>query len=134
MEDSIVILVVEDDRLIQSLVEDTLTDGGYQVAMASSAAQAIELLDAQEPKYRALITDVNLGRDMATGWDIARHAREIAADLPVVYITSDSAAEWTAHGVPQSILIAKPFAPAQLLTAVSQLMNVSGASSLKAGV
>jgi hypothetical protein len=38
-------------------------------------------------------------------------------------MTGDSAAEWASHGVPKSILLTKPFAPAQLLTAVSQLLN-----------
>jgi hypothetical protein len=30
---------------------------------------------------------------------------------------------WTSQGVPHSIMLAKPFAPAQLVTAVSQLLN-----------
>jgi hypothetical protein len=32
--------------------------------------------------------------------------------------------DWAALGVPNSVLIKKPFAPAQALIAVSQLMNV----------
>jgi hypothetical protein len=35
--------------------------------------------------------------------------------------------DWAVHGVPNSIMLAKPFAPAQLITAVSQLLN-TGAS------
>jgi hypothetical protein len=31
--------------------------------------------------------------------------------------------EWSSRGVPNSILLQKPFAPAQLVTAVSQLLN-----------
>jgi two-component system, cell cycle response regulator CpdR len=30
---------------------------------------------------------------------------------------------WTSQGVPNSILLQKPFAPAQLVTAVPQLLN-----------
>ena len=108
LENSIGILVVEDDGLIQSLVEETLTDGGYQVSTASTAERAIELLDVQEPKYRALVTDVQLGSEKLTGWDIARRAREITADLPIVYVTGDSGPEWASHGVPNSILVTKP--------------------------
>jgi len=124
-------MVVEDDGHIQSLIEATLTEGGYQVSTASTAERAIELLDVQDPKYRALVTDVQLGSEKLTGWDIARRAREITADLPIVYVTGDSGPEWASQGVPNSILVTKPFAPAQLLTAVSQLMNLTAPSTVK---
>jgi hypothetical protein len=38
-------------------------------------------------------------------------------------MTGAAAEEWTSQGVPHSILLQKPFAPAQLVTAVSQLLN-----------
>jgi len=38
-------------------------------------------------------------------------------------VTAASADKWAANGVPNSILLTKPFAPAQLVTAVSQLLN-----------
>jgi DNA-binding response OmpR family regulator len=117
------ILVVEDDHLIQSVVEETLTEGGFEIDIASSAAQAVELLDKADGKYRGLVTDINLGRDQMDGWEIARHAREIDPEFPVVYMSGDSAEAWASKGVPNSIMLAKPFAPAQLVTAVSQLLN-----------
>ena len=43
--------------------------------------------------------------------------------FPVVYMTGAAADEWASQGVPNSILLQKPFAPAQLVTAVSQLLN-----------
>ena len=52
VEDVLVILMVEDELLIQNDLKETLQDGGYQVAMASSGEEAIKLLDAQNPKYR----------------------------------------------------------------------------------
>lgn len=123
MEDLLVILVVEDDQLIQTVVEEALSGGGFEVVIASSGEDAVELLDAAEGKYRALVTDINLGRERIDGWQVARHAREIDPEFPVVYMSGDSAADWASQGVPNSILLPKPFAPAQLLTAVSQLLN-----------
>jgi hypothetical protein len=38
-------------------------------------------------------------------------------------MTGAAADQWASHGVPNSILLTKPFAPAQLVTAVSQLLN-----------
>ena len=72
--------------------------------------------------YRALITDINLA-DKLTGWDVARHAREINNKLPVIYMTGASAHEWASKGVPNSLLVPKPFAAAQVVTAVAHLIN-----------
>jgi DNA-binding response OmpR family regulator len=119
-----VILVVDDDHLIQSVVEESLTDGGFEIVIASSGQSALDLLDASEAKYRALVTDINLGPGKVDGWDVARHAREIDPNFPIIYMSGKDAAEWASKGVPNSIMLTKPFAPAQLVTAVSQLLNI----------
>jgi DNA-binding NtrC family response regulator len=129
LENPLVILVVEDEQLLQSIVEEALTEGGFETVIASSAEKAMELLDSSERKFRALVTDVNLGRNKPSGWEIARHAREINPDFPVVYMSGDSAEDWASQGVPHSIMLAKPFAPAQLVTAVSQLLNTGTPTS-----
>jgi CheY-like chemotaxis protein len=123
VDDLPIVLVVEDDQLVQGMVEETLGDGGYELVIASSGQHALELLDTGDGKYRALVTDINLGRDKVDGWEVARHAREIDPEFSVVYMSGDSAADWASKGVPNSIMLSKPFAPAQLLTAVSQLLN-----------
>lgn len=116
------VLVVEDEPMIQSLVQEALEDGGFQVEAVSSGEDAAKLL-ADPDRFRAVITDVNLGRDRMDGWDIGRLARETDPSLPVIYMTGDSAAEWAARGVPNSLLITKPFAPTQVVAAVAQLLN-----------
>ena len=123
MQDLPAILVVEDDHLILSVVEEALKEGGFETIVASSGEQAAELLDSAEGKCRALVTDINLGREKLDGWEVARHAREIDPAFPVVYMSGDSAEDWASKGVPNSIMLAKPFAPAQLVTAVAQLLN-----------
>ena len=121
MEEALVILVVDDDQSIQSIVEEALSDSGFEPAIASSGEDALTLLSAN--KYRVLVIDISLGKDRIRGWDVARRARAINPALPVVYITGATADEWAIQGVPNSILLTKPFAPAQLITAVSQLLN-----------
>jgi DNA-binding response OmpR family regulator len=123
LEDLPIILVVEDDTLIQGVVEEALADGGYRIVIASSGENAVKLIAAADGKYRALVTDINLGRNMVDGWEVARHAREIDPAFPVIYMSGDSATDWSSKGVPNSIMLTKPFAPAQLVTAVSQLLN-----------
>ena len=122
MENSLVILVVDDEELIRMVVEDALANGGYEVVTASTGEDAIKLLDSAEGRYRALVTDIDLGSGL-NGWAVAHRAREIDHSFPIVYMSGKSAADWAVEGVPNSIMLAKPFAPAQLVTAVSQLLT-----------
>ncbi|MNL78860.1 two-component response regulator [compost metagenome] len=75
-----------------------------------------------------MITDIRLGKG-ANGWQVGRHARQCQSSIPVVYVTADSASEWTAQGVPNSVLIQKPFVPAQLIAAISGLLNEASMAS-----
>jgi DNA-binding response OmpR family regulator len=120
--DLLVIMVVEDDQAIQSLVEEAFSDGGFESVIANSGEEAVTLLRGNRHYYRALVTDINLHGTM-DGWEVARSAREIDPAFPVVYMTGAAADEWASQGVPNSILLTKPFAPAQLVTAVSNLLN-----------
>jgi DNA-binding response OmpR family regulator len=122
LEESLVILVVEDDQQIQSIVEEALSDGGFEPAIAASGEQAVMLLEDGKTKYRALVIDIHLSGKMY-GWEVAKQAREIDPEFPIIYLTGKSADQWASNGVPNSVLLAKPFAPAQLVTAVSQLLN-----------
>ena len=122
LEELPVILVVEDDPIIQNLINDSLGDGGFDVDIASSGEEAVTLLAADKKAYRALVTDINLLGKL-DGWEVSRRAREMNAECPIVYVSGDSGAEWPSKGVPNSIMLTKPFAPAQLVTAVSQLLN-----------
>jgi DNA-binding response OmpR family regulator len=123
MDGSVLILLVEDDPGIQDLLFDTLEEAGFEVVQASNAAQAINILN-EKGDIRAIVTDIDFGDSKLTGWDVARQARELLKDLPVVYMTGASADDWGSKGVPNSVLINKPFAPVQVVTAVSQLLNV----------
>jgi DNA-binding response OmpR family regulator len=123
MPDSIVVLVVEDDPLIQVLVEEALRDGGYEPKVVQSGEEALKLLQGNVA-YRAILLDINL-KGIVDGWEVARAAREANPTFAIVYMSGGSAEQWNSQGVPNSILLAKPFAPAQLVTAISDLLNGS---------
>ena len=127
---TVLVLVVDDETLIQQLVADPLEEAGFEVLLASNGKDATAALE-NEP-VRAVITDVDLKGEL-TGWDVAMRARELHPGIPVVYMTGANADEWTAHGVPESLLIAKPFVPAQMVTAVTQLLNAAAAHEAKTG-
>ena len=127
-EDLPVILVIEDEEAIQSLVEDALTEGGFEPAIAASGEEAVTLLKGRTGNYRALVTDISL-HGKIDGWEVARQAREIDPQFPVIYMSGASAADWPSKGVPNSIMLAKPFAPAQLVTAIANLLNTGTPSA-----
>jgi DNA-binding response OmpR family regulator len=116
------LLIVEDEEIIREILGDALTEAGFEIALTVSGTQAMSELDANAAKFRGLITDVKLG-DGLDGWAVARRARELVHDIPVVYMSGDSAHEWSSKGVPNSVMLGKPFAPAQIVTAISTLMN-----------
>ena len=122
MQDLPAILVVEDDHLLQTFIEEALGEGGFEPTIAASGEEAVTLLKEHKGKYRALVTDINL-RGKMDGWEVAQLAREIDPEFPVVYTSGTAAADWASKGVPNSIMLSKPFAPAQLLTAVANLLN-----------
>jgi DNA-binding response OmpR family regulator len=120
--ESPLILVIEDEYPLQGVVEEALTAGGFGADILSSGEEALTLFKGGTKNYKALVTDVKL-KGRLSGWDVARQIREKHPTIPVIYMTGAAADEWASHGVPNSILLEKPFAPAQLLTAVSQLLN-----------
>ena len=115
------LLLVEDEPAIRLSLADALAEAGYLVLESGSGEEAIAELDA-EAGIVGLVTDIRVGTG-PSGWDVARHARRLQARLAVVYMTGDSAAEWTAEGVPNSVMVQKPFAVAQVVTAISTLLN-----------
>jgi DNA-binding response OmpR family regulator len=119
-----IILVVEDDPSIQVLIEEALGDGGFNTAIVASGEEALTLLNGNKEKYRAVVTDINL-EGKIDGWEVARHVREIDPEYPVIYMSGASAADWASKGVPNSVILSKPFAPAQLVTAISNLLNAA---------
>lgn len=119
-----IILVVEDETLLQDMVQEALDEGGFRADIIASGEEAIATLQAHQGKHRLLITDINL-RGPLTGWDVAKCARELNPDIPVIYMTGAGADQWPSLGVPNSLLLNKPFAPAQIVTAVAQLLNAA---------
>ncbi|WP_234891210.1 response regulator [Sinorhizobium meliloti] len=93
--------------------------------------EAIEHLKAAESSIAGIVTDIRFA-EFPSGWDVARIAREVGPEMPVVYISGDGAPDWASQGVPRS-MIEKPFVISQLIVAISQLLNdrTAGAAALE---
>jgi CheY-like chemotaxis protein len=119
-----VLLLVEDDALVALAAEESLQAGGYTVVLAASGTEALGLINAPAANFAGLVADIRLGSG-PDGWQVARRARERRSDLPILYVTGDSGGEWPTHGVPNSLLVQKPYAPAQLLAAIGTLITAA---------
>lgn len=122
MSSTVLLLLAEDEPLIALSTHDILEAGGFTLLLAENGDQAMALLESRVEEVAGLITDIRLGSG-PDGWEVARRARELKPNLPVVYTTADSAHEWTAQGVPMSVVVQKPYAPAQIVTAISTLLT-----------
>jgi CheY-like chemotaxis protein len=124
------LLLVQDDAAVLMLAEEALKDGGYAVVVATHGAEALDALNAPSANFAGLVTDIGLG-DGPDGWEVARRGRKHEAELPIVYMTANAAAQWATNGVPNSVLVQKPYAPAQLVAAISTLITAADTSRTK---
>lgn len=122
MGNAVPILLVEDEPLIALSLQDALENAGYGVNLVADGAAATAFLETRDPELAGVITDIQLGPG-PSGWDIARRARELNPQIPVVYTSGDSAHEHSIYGVPDSIMVQKPYASSQIITALSTLLN-----------
>lgn len=122
MAASTIVLIVEDEVLIQDLLGSAFAEAGFEVCTISSGAEAISFLDGCSDCPRGLVTDINLGA-APNGWQIGRRARELSPGIPVIYMSGDSEHEWRAHGVVESLMLQKPFAPDELVSAMRSLLG-----------
>jgi len=118
------ILLVEDEPLIVDLVSDALQEGGFAVTVAIDGPQGQAALTSGI-EFQGLVTDIHLPGPLS-GWDLGRMARTQFPHIAVVYATGHGELEWTAEGVPGSVLISKPYAPSQAITGLSQQLNTAG--------
>jgi DNA-binding response OmpR family regulator len=116
------LLLAEDEPLILLYLQDALEAGGYDVIPAQSGHEASAILEERYTDFAGFVTDIKLGKG-PDGWQLAHRARELSPSISIIYATGDSAVDWAVKGVPQSVVLQKPFAEKQLLTALSMLLS-----------
>jgi CheY-like chemotaxis protein len=103
------VLLVEDEPQICDLAADALEEQGFEVCSVTSAIEAMRVLKSGSP-IDILFTDVNLAGGM-DGGELARHARELRPDLPVMYTSGHHSTIDTLDPVEGSMFVAKPYDP-----------------------
>lgn len=124
MQPTITLLLVEDEELILNMLHATLEEGGFSLHLAKNGNEAMAKLKEEPSGLRGIVTDIDL-RAGPNGWEVARFARSVNPHIAVVYMSGAQAPDWAANGVPNSTMVPKPFAPAQIVTAISALLNTT---------
>ena len=118
------ILLVEDEFLIRLIVAEELADAGFEVREAEDGDQALALIAEAADSFILLVTDIHMPGDR-DGLEIARLLREQRPDIPVIYMTGRPG---VLNGLGRlgdtAALIAKPFAPSELLATARRLLGM----------
>lgn len=120
MSESVRVLVVDDDPDVQALLDDYLSEQGYQVVAADSAAAARLALDAGAPGV--VLLDVGLpGED---GLSLARYIRE-RFDIGIIMISGagDTVDRIVGLEVGADDYVAKPFDPRELRARLKSVLR-----------
>jgi CheY-like chemotaxis protein len=115
------VLLVEDEVFIAEMIRDALEDRGLDVTAAHCDRSAYDILEGEARSFAVLVADINLGPG-ATGFDVARRARELHPELKVIYITGH-AAHLQKQGVEGSVMVPKPFYPDELAERVAEMVE-----------
>jgi DNA-binding response OmpR family regulator len=113
------LLLVEDDREIQSFLKHALTEAGFRVDLASDALAAMRL--AVEGGHDVLIVDLGLP-DM-DGIALILRLRRLGVRSPVLILSARRSVDDRVRGLEQGgdDYLTKPFALAELLARVRNL-------------
>ena len=106
------VLLVEDEPMISDLATEALQEQGFDVAAVSNAGEALRRL-ISGAQIDILFTDVNLPGGM-DGGTLARRARELRPNLPVIYTSGRRAVIEELDPVEGSMFVPKPYDPFRL--------------------
>jgi DNA-binding NtrC family response regulator len=111
-----IVLVVDDEPDIRTVVRSMLTAKGYTVIETGDPQQAIRM--ATQQAVHLLVTDVVM--PLMKGTELAKRVQEVSPWTKVLLMSAYKVAEVTASGFP---FIGKPFAPDALVEKVRQILS-----------
>lgn len=119
-----VVVVVDDDALIRSLIRGSLAELDCVVREAGGFTEAIEVLGASD--VDVVLLDVGLGRE--DGYDLLQQYKSDPqhANVPVIMVTGRGSTADVAHGLSLGAHdhITKPFHKAELVARVRAALRV----------
>jgi two-component system cell cycle sensor histidine kinase/response regulator CckA len=117
------VLVVEDDDRVRAAVGRMLTPRGYNVLVASNAAEAIDLAKRHGEKIQLILSDVVMPG--ASGPEVVKRVQQYATQARALFMSG-----YTDHAILRSgsfhkemNFIQKPFAPEALARKVREVLD-----------
>ena len=114
------VLVVDNEALVRAMLADMLRESGYNVSIARSGFEAIEIAGAITPDL--VMLEVNMpGLD---GWATLEHLRFAHPHTTVLMMGGDRHAEQAiTRGA--ATFLSKPYLPADVLRAVDRAIHIT---------
>jgi DNA-binding response OmpR family regulator len=114
------ILVVDDDRVLLTLIQQTLEQDNYQVKTASHGKEGLQLVQKEKPDL--VILDVIMP-DL-NGWEICDRIRRTSM-VPIIMLTARGSQNDIVRGLQSGAddYLVKPFHQAELLARVSAVLR-----------
>jgi CheY-like chemotaxis protein len=126
-----VALVVDDQEACRNLLKAYLAGNGYQVFVAASAHDALEICARPSPPVDIVITDVEMPE--MSGVRLAHLLSVLRPDLPVLLISGDSSYGNVSASDALRGFLAKPFPMPHLISKVGELRSAHRCLLRKAG-
>ena len=121
-QDTVKIIVVDDEDIVLSLICDTLEEEGYAIQTASNGEDALKLIEKEE--FDLLITDIRMpGMD---GIELVRRVRDIHPDIGVIFMTGYANLNSAKNAIKQGAFdyIMKPFEISEIRKAVKDAVRI----------
>jgi two-component system cell cycle sensor histidine kinase/response regulator CckA len=117
------VLLVEDETDLRSLAATILEEEGFLVLAAVDGGDAVGVAERHRGRIDLLVTDVVMPR--LSGPELAQRLRSLRPNLEVLYMSGYNDSRLVARGVEAGNvkLLAKPFAPDDLVRMVSELTS-----------
>jgi len=85
------VMIVDDERPLVALVEETLAELGYEPVGFSSSAQALQAFREAPQRFDAVLTDETMPELIGT--ELAREIRRLRPDIGIVLMSGYSGAQ-----------------------------------------
>jgi nitrogen-specific signal transduction histidine kinase/ActR/RegA family two-component response regulator len=120
-----IVLVVEDDAKVRRMSVDALSELGYTVIQAESPSEALQILEARQPKVTLLFTDIVMPE--MSGRELADLALTLLPSLKVLFTTGYTRNAIVHNGVidPGMPFLPKPFTLDQLANKIRKALDGS---------